>query len=36
MDLDSPKIFLANASLAFDADAAVADIKSTVLEQEKK
>ena len=30
------RIFLANASLAFNADAAVADIKTTVIEQEKK
>lgn len=30
------RIFLANASLAFNADAAVADIKNTVIEQEKK
>ncbi|HAT9259545.1 TPA: IS3 family transposase, partial [Legionella pneumophila subsp. pneumophila] len=30
------KIFLANASLAFNADAAVAGIKNTVIEQEKK
>ena len=30
------KIFLANASLAFNADAAVASIKKTVIEQEKK
>jgi len=30
------KVFLANASLAFNADAAVALIKNTVLEQEKK
>ena len=30
------KIFLANAPLAFNADAAVAEIKSTVIEQEKK
>lgn len=30
------KTFLANASLAFNADAAVADIKKTVIEQEKK
>ena len=30
------KVFLANASLAFNADAAVALIKNTVIEQEKK
>ena len=30
------KVFLANASLAFNADAAVAMIKNTVIEQEKK
>ena len=30
------KIFLANASIAFNADAAVAGIKNTVIEQEKK
>ena len=30
------KIFMANASLAFNADAAVAEIKNTVVEQEKK
>lgn len=30
------KVFLANASLAFNADAAVADIKNTVIEQNKK
>lgn len=30
------RIFLANASIAFNADAAVADIKNTVIEQEKK
>ena len=30
------KIFMANASLAFNADAAVAEIKNRVVEQEKK
>jgi len=30
------KMFLANASLAFNADAALAEIKKTVTEQEKK
>ena len=30
------KVFLANACLVFNADAAVAEIKTTVIEQEKK
>lgn len=30
------KLFLANASLSFNADAAVADIKKTVIEQDRK